>query len=64
MTDIFVRYWPDALAAHEARIVGELWCHAEDDGWCEWSECPQLRDGEPEATYRAFPLLYPPDGRP
>lgn len=31
-------------------------CHADSDGDCEWSECPQLRDGEPKATGRHCPL--------
>ena len=31
-------------------------CQADDDGYCEWEECPQLRDGEPAATGRHCPL--------
>jgi len=30
-------------------------CHSDDDGDCVWSECPQLRDGEPKATGRHCP---------
>lgn len=22
-------------------------CQADDDGYCEWKDCPQLRDSEP-----------------
>lgn len=35
------------------------YCHAagrNSDGDCSWSECPQLRDGEPAATGRHCPL--------
>jgi hypothetical protein len=31
-------------------------CHAAMDGDCSWSECPQLRDGEPKKTGRHCPL--------
>lgn len=31
-------------------------CQADDDGYCEWEHCPQLRDGEPEKTGRHCPL--------
>ena len=31
-------------------------CQADDDGYCEWKECPQLRDDEPEKTGRHCPL--------
>lgn len=32
-------------------------CHASiSDGECEWSECPQLRDGEPDKTGRHCPI--------
>jgi len=31
-------------------------CHAGRDGECCWPYCPQLRDGEPEATGRHCPL--------
>lgn len=30
-------------------------CQADSDGDCEWSGCPQLRDGEPRATGRHCP---------
>ena len=30
-------------------------CHSDDDGYCEWKNCPQLRDGEPKATGRSCP---------
>lgn len=29
---------------------------ARSDGECEWSECPQLRDGEPAKTGRHCPI--------
>ena len=31
-------------------------CHADHDGDCNWSYCPQLRDGEPEKSGRYCPL--------
>jgi hypothetical protein len=31
-------------------------CQADDDGYCDWSECPQLRDGEPACSGRHCPL--------
>lgn len=31
-------------------------CHAQMDGDCEWIDCPQLRDGEPERSRRHCPL--------
>jgi len=31
-------------------------CQACDDGCCDWDGCPQVRDGEPEATGRHCPL--------
>ena len=37
------------LPAHLAR------CHSGRDGDCVWSECPQLRDNEPEKTGRHCP---------
>lgn len=33
-------------------------CHSDSDGDCDWPDCPQLRDGEPEKTGRSCPL-YP-----
>lgn len=31
-------------------------CHADCDGECDWSECPQIRDGEPHKSGRHCPL--------
>jgi hypothetical protein len=31
-------------------------CHADRDGDCDWKECPQLREGEPERSARHCPL--------
>lgn len=37
-------------------------CQSDRDGYCKWSECPQLRDGEPEKSGRHCPLdLEEPD---
>ncbi len=36
-------------------------CHAQKDGDCEWTECPQLRDGEPSKTGRHCPIDTWPD---
>ena len=35
-------------------------CQADDDGDCEWRDCPQLRDGEPAKTGRHCPFDCPP----
>lgn len=35
--------------------LGTRGCHADDDGDCEWRECPQLRDGEPAKSGRHCP---------
>ena len=32
-------------------------CRASADGDCDWRDCPQTRDGEPEGTDRDCPLL-------
>lgn len=31
-------------------------CHADCDDHCEWENCPQIRDGEPEKSGRHCPL--------
>ncbi len=31
-------------------------CRGHEDGECFWSECPQLRDGEPRKSGRHCPL--------
>jgi hypothetical protein len=31
-------------------------CQADDDGYCDWQGCPQLRDKEPRTTGRHCPL--------
>lgn len=37
-------------------------CHADDDGYCTWTGCPQLQDGEPGKSGRHCPLDTVPDG--
>lgn len=32
-------------------------CRAGSDGDCDWPDCPQTRDGEPEKSGRSCPLL-------
>lgn len=44
-----------------ARKLTEERCHADRDGDCVWSGCPQLRDGEPQKTGRHCPLDHPSD---
>ncbi len=44
--------------ATEARPVA-IRCRADRDGHCFAPDCPQLRDGEPEATGRWCPLDVP-----
>ena len=55
----------DAAAAEAARTV-EVFesaepptCHADRDGGCSWSECPQVRDGEPYRSGRHCPIAIP-----
>ncbi len=31
-------------------------CQSDDDGDCQWKDCPQLRDDEPKTTGRHCPL--------
>lgn len=31
-------------------------CEADDDGYCTWKDCPQLKDNEPEKSNRHCPL--------
>lgn len=31
-------------------------CQSDDDGDCDWSGCPQNRDGEPKKSGRHCPL--------
>lgn len=33
-------------------------CHAARDGDCDWTECPQNRDGEPQRSGRTCPLPW------
>lgn len=44
----------DPEACVEVRPVEH--CHANRDGECDAPTCPQLRDGEPEATGRHCPI--------
>lgn len=48
----------EARQAHRSYYEDEraTMCRAGTDGDCFWSECPQLADGEPEATGRHCPL--------
>lgn len=40
---------------HQAKLVADGHCMADDDGHCTWGGCPQVRDGEPAATGRHCP---------
>lgn len=31
-------------------------CQADCDDYCDWKDCPQLRDGEPDKSGRHCPL--------
>lgn len=46
---------PTAVARAALLDQGDR-CHAGRDGDCVWANCPQLRDGEPIATGRHYPL--------
>lgn len=39
-------------------IGRRMWtrCQSDDDGYCDFKDCPQLRDNEPHATGRHCPL--------
>lgn len=41
---------------YEHASRGMTRCQSDDDGHCEWKDCPQLRDNEPHATGRHCPL--------
>lgn len=45
--------YAERLAAHEETLFG---CRAGAEGVCLWPDCPQIRDGEPEASGRTCPL--------
>lgn len=60
------RYWvPEGTDLNQksipnfCAIVEEGYCRADRDGDCSWDECPQLRDGEPEASGRSCPFVLP-----
>lgn len=42
--------------ALEPKEKGVRYCQSGSDGNCNYSSCPQLRDGEPEKTGRDCPL--------
>ena len=50
----------EAWSDEKKRIYGidseDIQCHADRDGECVWSKCPQLRDGEPVKSGRHCPL--------
>lgn len=39
-------------------------CQADDDGYCDWPGCPQIRDNEPENSGRHCPLDTDNEDRP
>lgn len=41
---------------HDNVLVALSPCHADDDDYCYWPDCPQKRDGEPQKTGRHCPL--------
>lgn len=47
-----------ANAPNQLRLSGHYStpCQADGDGYCEWLDCPQIRDGEPRKTGRHCPL--------
>jgi hypothetical protein len=47
------------LALNALRSDGASQCRAAQDGDCDWPECPQIRDGEPEKSRRHCPLDRP-----
>ena len=61
------RHDPIGRRVKEARIAQRIkdigpHCQAtRDDGDCDWSGCPQLRDGEPRKNGRHCPLDRSPD---
>ena len=46
---------PERLTEFRAQRAAEGHCMSNREGDCNWSECPQLRDGEPERTGRHCP---------
>ena len=49
---------PQVLAAQaeKAKQPNREFCHAGQDGECNWDKCPQIKDGEPIKTGRHCPL--------
>lgn len=50
---------PDIQDAQESGDEDLGYCRSERDGDCNWSECPQLRDGEPKRSGRNCPRIWP-----
>lgn len=52
-----IRALGDAAPVYDRHAtLGTTQCHSNNDGECSWSGCPQLRDGEPNASGRHCPL--------
>lgn len=46
----------DLMRRYGWALPGDDHCHAGSDGECNWSKCPQIKDGEPEKSGRHCPL--------
>lgn len=47
---------PVDLKPSSSYLVGDDCCHADRDGDCYWTGCPQIKDGEPHKSGRHCPL--------
>ncbi len=43
------------LTPYRQQLAAQGHCMADDDDWCNWEECPQLRDDEPKRSGRHCP---------
>jgi hypothetical protein len=43
------------LNEYRQKLAADGHCMSNNDGECDWAECPQLADNEPKATGRHCP---------
>jgi hypothetical protein len=43
------------LTQYQEQLVAAGYCMANDDDYCDWSDCPQVRDDEPKRSGRHCP---------
>jgi len=50
---------PRSLTLYEESLAKKGHCMSDDDGFCDWPKCPQIRDGEPAKSGRHCPRDKP-----